>query len=70
VFARHDGELLVVDEATRGAEGQWPYTRTVLLRFPDEASLHRWHTSPEYQAIAQHRFKASTVNVAVVNEPD
>jgi uncharacterized protein (DUF1330 family) len=70
VFARHDGELLVVDEAPRVAEGQWPYTRTVLLRFPDEAALQRWYTSAEYQAIAQHRFKASTANVAVVSGRD
>jgi uncharacterized protein (DUF1330 family) len=34
VFARHQGELLVVSENPVVVEGEWPYTRTVLMRFP------------------------------------
>jgi uncharacterized protein (DUF1330 family) len=66
VFAKHPGELLAVDEAPRVAEGEWSCTRTVLLRFPDHASLERWYASDDYQRIVQHRWKGATANVAIV----
>ena len=47
-------------------EGEWPHTRTVLLSFPNAEDLERWYRSPEYQALAQHRFKASTARIAVI----
>ena len=68
VFARHQGELLVVSENPVVVEGEWPYTRTVLMRFPSAEDAQRWYTSPEYQAIAQHRFRASTANAVIVEE--
>lgn len=66
IFARYQGELLAVDERTRTLEGEWPYTRTVVLRFPDQAELDRWYQSSEYQALARHRFAASKGNVVAV----
>ena len=66
VFAKYRGELLAVDESPRVVEGEWPCTRTVLIRFPDEDEVTRWYTSPEYQAIAQHRFAASQTNAVLV----
>jgi uncharacterized protein (DUF1330 family) len=59
VFAKYKGELLAVSDTPQVIEGQWPYTRAVILRFPDEAEARRWYESPEYQAIAQHRWRAS-----------
>jgi len=44
-------------------EGEWPFTRAVLLRFPDEEEARRWYQSPEYQALSQHRWNASTGTV-------
>ena len=66
VFAKYRGELLAVDESVRVVEGDWPYTRTVLIRFPDEDEATRWYTSAEYQAIAQHRFAGSKTNAVLV----
>jgi uncharacterized protein (DUF1330 family) len=68
VFARYQGELLVVSENPVVVEGEWPYTRTVVLRFPSADEAQRWYASPEYQAIAQHRFRASTTNAVLVEE--
>ena len=42
---------------------EWPYTRAVLIRFPDEVEARRWYDSPEYQALAQHRWRASSGTV-------
>jgi uncharacterized protein (DUF1330 family) len=67
IFQRYRGELLAVDEAPRVIEGEWKHTRTVLLRFPDAEEAERWYRSPEYQAIAQHRWRASRANVALLD---
>lgn len=67
IFARSPGRLLAVDEAPNVVEGEWPWTRTVLLEFPDQASLDAWYRSDDYQALAQHRFGAADGSLAVVS---
>lgn len=66
IFERHQGRLLAVDEAPTVLEGDWPWTRTVLLEFPDQAALDAWYRSDDYQALAQHRFQASDARIAVL----
>ncbi len=63
IFARYKGELLAVSDAPQVIEGEWPFTRAVLLRFPDEEEARRWYQSPEYQKLSQHRWHASTGTV-------
>lgn len=70
IFDRYDGELLAVDEAVTELEGSWDYTRTVILRFPDETAARSWYDSADYQALAQHRFAASAANLAIVQGVD
>ncbi len=38
VFAQYGGEILAIDEAPAVLEGQWSCTRTVLIRFADDAA--------------------------------
>lgn len=66
IFNRHGGKLLAVEEAPDVKEGEWPYTRTVLIEFPDAAALDAWYHSDDYQALAQHRFASSRGSVAVL----
>jgi uncharacterized protein (DUF1330 family) len=66
VFDRHDGEVLAVDDAVTVLEGDWPFSRTVVIRFPDGAALDRWYRSPEYQALAEHRRRGSMANIVAV----
>ena len=63
IFAKYGGELLAVDENVETIEGEWPYTRTVLLQFPSAEDLQRWYRSPEYQELAQHRFQSARANI-------
>jgi uncharacterized protein (DUF1330 family) len=67
LLARYGAEVLAVDEAPVVLEGHWPGTRTVLIAFPDEASARAWYDSPEYQAIAQHRFRAASADAVFVS---
>lgn len=66
IFEGTGGKLLAVDEAPHVLEGEWPWTRTVLLEFPDQAALDAWYRSDAYQALARHRFAASDAAIAVV----
>lgn len=66
IFSKYPGEILAVDESVETLEGRWPFTRTVILRFPDEREAKSWYNSSEYQSLAQHRFRSSTGNVALV----
>ncbi len=66
VFSKYEAELVAVDEQVRALEGEWPYTRTVLLRFKDEDEANRWYHSAEYQSLAQHRFAAARGNAVLV----
>ena len=47
-------------------EGEWPCTRTVLLEFPSEEDAMSWYRSPEYQALARHRFGASFADIVMI----
>jgi uncharacterized protein (DUF1330 family) len=62
IFSKYKGEILVVEESPTVLEGEWQYTRTVVLRFSDEDEAKRWYESLEYQKLAQHRFQASRTN--------
>lgn len=66
VFARYKGEYLAVDNNPLVLEGEWDYTRTVIISFPDEKELRRWYESKEYQEILQYRIQAARCDTIVV----
>lgn len=67
VFSKFEGEILIVDENPRVLEGDWPYTRAVLIRFPNEEEAMNWYNSPEYQKLAQRRLKSSRGNIILAS---
>ena len=66
VFEKYNGRLLAVDEAPEVLEGAWNCTRTVLIEFPTREDALAWAGSADYQAIAKHRWAASTANIAMI----
>ncbi|MGI9328384.1 MAG: DUF1330 domain-containing protein [Pseudomonadales bacterium] len=67
IFAQYSGRLLAVDENPQLLEGQWPYTRTVVIEFPSNEEAMAWYGSDEYQALAKHRTAASTASIVLIN---
>ncbi|MGL4233897.1 MAG: DUF1330 domain-containing protein [Casimicrobium sp.] len=67
VFREFEGEVLAATDAPALIEGEWPFDRTVLLRFPDRESLERWSQSEAYRAIAVHRHAGTVSNVVVLD---
>ena len=65
ILQRFEGELLAIDDEAQVLEGEWPYTRTVVLRFADADAARRWYDSPDYQTLARHRFRAASANIVL-----
>ena len=65
IFAQYGGKLLAVDEAPTVLEGQWPHTRTVLIRFADKVLADAWYKGDVSQQLARHRWEASLADVVI-----
>ncbi len=65
-IAAYGGRYLVRGGAMDVLEGNWTPRRTVVLEFPDMASLKRWYDSPDYEPIRALRFRAASADVIAV----
>jgi len=66
IFGKYNGKYLVVDNEPVLLEGDWNYTRTVLIRFDSMDDFDAWYKSDEYQKILQHRLKAADCDTILV----
>ena len=66
IFAKYAGRVLAVDEAPKTLEGEWNYTRMVLLEFPSEEQARAWFESDEYRRLAQHRHAAADADIVLI----
>ena len=48
-------------------EGDWPYSRAVVIEFPSRADAEGWYRSPAYQKLLPLRLKASRGNLIIVD---
>ena len=70
IFKKYNGEYLSVDNNPQVLEGEWNYTRTVLIRFNDKNDFDEWYHSTDYQNILQHRLKAADCDTVLVKGLD
>ena len=66
ILTKYNGEIIVSNENFDVIEGEWPYTKTVVIRFPSVEEAKRWYEAPEYQEVAQHRFRSTKTNLIVI----
>ena len=66
IFAKYKGMVVTVDEDPVVLEGEWPWGRTVLIRFPSEEEARCWFESEEYTELKRHRLNASESNIILV----
>ena len=59
ILQQYGGQVLAVNDAAEVLEGEADGRRLVILAFPDRDAALTWARSPEYQAIARHRYAAS-----------
>jgi len=67
VFSRYKGKYLAVDNSPDVLEGEWKYSRVVIIEFPNKEELLKWYNSPEYQEIVQYRLNAARCDTILVN---
>jgi len=70
VFSKFNGKYLAVDENPVVLEGEWTYSRVIIISFPNENELKSWYESKEYQSIVQHRLKAAKCDTLLVKGRD
>lgn len=66
-FRDFPGEVLAGDENAIALEGDWPWSKTVILRFETREIARDWYNSAAYQAAAEHRRASSVSNLALVS---
>jgi uncharacterized protein (DUF1330 family) len=70
VFSKFNGKYLAVDRNPEVLEGNWSYSRVVIIQFPNEKELRSWYESPEYQILVQHRLKAAKCDTLLIKGLD
>ena len=66
IFSRYKGEYLAIDESPTLLEGDWNYTKSVLIKFHSKKDFEDWYYSDDYKRILKHRLKASKCDTILV----
>ncbi len=66
VFKKYNGKYLSVDNNPKVLEGNWDYTRTVLIEFKSKDDFEEWYISSDYQKILKHRLKAADCDTILI----
>jgi uncharacterized protein (DUF1330 family) len=66
IFSRFKGEYLAIDESPTLLEGNWDYTKSVLIKFNSKKDFEDWYYSDDYQKILRHRLNAAKCDTVLV----
>ena len=70
IFSKYKGEYLAIDETPTLLEGNWDYTKSVLIRFKNKKDFEDWYYSADYQSILKYRLKASKCDTILIEGVD
>ena len=70
VFKKYSGEYLAVDNNPQVLEGDWNYSRSVIIKFKSKSDFEEWYNSSEYQEILKHRLKGAKCDTILVEGLD
>ena len=68
IFSKYNGEYLAVDNSPEILEGNWRYTRTVLIKFETKEDFINWYNSSEYQKILKYRLSSAQCDTILVKD--
>ena len=66
VFRKYNGKYLAVDSRPELLEGQWNYSRSVIIEFHSKKEFNRWYRSSEYQVLLKHRLAGAECDTILV----
>ena len=67
IFDKFSAKVVGIDDKVEIVEGNWPFTRTVLIEFPSKELARAWYESDEYQAVAGLRHRSARSNLVLVS---
>jgi uncharacterized protein (DUF1330 family) len=70
IFSKYNGEYLAIDESPTLLEGNWDYTKSVLIKFNSKEEFKAWYYSDDYQKILIHRLKAAKCDTLLLEGLD
>jgi len=70
IFSRYNGEYLAIDESPALLEGEWDYTKSVLIKFNSKQEFEDWYYSEDYQKILKYRLNAAKCDTLLLEGLD
>ena len=70
IFSKYKGEYLAIDESPALLEGDWNYTKSVLIKFNTKEEFEDWYYSEDYQKILKHRLNAAECDTILLEGLD
>ncbi len=70
IFSQYKGEYLAIDESPTVLEGEWDYTKSVLVKFNSRQEFEDWYYSEDYQRILRYRLNASDCDTILLEGLD
>ena len=70
VFAKYNGNYLAVDKSPKILEGDWNYSRSVIIEFKSELDFNNWYYSKDYQEILRFRLNAGKSDTILIKGKD
>jgi uncharacterized protein (DUF1330 family) len=70
IFNKYKGKYLSIDNNPLILEGDWNYTRAVLIKFNSKNDFNDWYNSTDYQRILKHRLNAAHCDTILVQGLD
>jgi uncharacterized protein (DUF1330 family) len=70
IFSKYKGEYLAIDESPSLLEGNWNYTKSVLIKFNSKEEFEDWYYSEDYQKILKHRLNAAKCDTILLEGLD
>ena len=67
IVKKFGGEYIVRGGQSENVEGNWPFQRTVVLKFPTYDMVKKWHNSDEYKPIRKIREDNSECNAIIID---
>ena len=66
IVEKYGGEYIVRSGTNQVVEGNWQYSRTIVLKFPSYEKALEWYNSEEYQPIKQIRLDNAISNGIII----
>ena len=70
IFSKYKGEYLAIDDPPALLEGDWNYTKSVLVKFNSKEEFEDWYYSEDYQKILKHRLNAAKCDTILLEGLD